>query len=44
VQIHVQQDIGEFFNIFLERIQNGFGETKAMMKKLMVDDLVQEGE
>jgi hypothetical protein len=28
----------------LERLQNGFGETKNMMKKIMAEDLALEGE
>ena len=38
--IYEQKDIGEFFQIFLERLQDGLGENKAMVRKLMSQDLV----
>jgi hypothetical protein len=39
IPIYEQKDIGEFFTIFLERLQDGLGENKAMIKKLMGEDL-----
>jgi ubiquitin carboxyl-terminal hydrolase 25/28 len=40
ISIYEQADIGEFFLNFLERMQDGLGESKALMRKLMGDDLV----
>lgn len=39
IPIYEQKDIGEFFTIFLERLQDGLGENKAMIRKLMGEDL-----
>ena len=40
ISIYEQADIGEFFLNFLERMQDGLGESKALMRKLMGDDLI----
>ena len=37
--IYEQKDIGEFFLNFLDRLQDGLGENKAIIRKLMGDDL-----
>ncbi len=42
ISIFEQKDIGEFFSIFLERMQEGMGENKQLIRKLMGEDLVQE--
>lgn len=39
IPIYEQKDIGEFFTVFLERLQDGLGENKAIIKKLMGEDL-----
>ena len=39
LSIYEQKDIGEFFLNFLERMQDGLGENKAMIRKLMGADL-----
>ena len=39
IAIYEQKDIGEFFNIFLDRMIDGLGENKAVIRKLMGDDL-----
>ena len=39
LSIYEQKDIGEFFLNFLERMQDGLGENKAMIRKLMGKDL-----
>jgi hypothetical protein len=39
IPIYEQKDIGEFFTVFLERLQDGLGENKAMIRKLMGEDL-----
>ena len=40
ISIYEQADIGEFFLNFLERMQDGLGESKSLMRKLMGDDLL----
>ena len=40
VPIYEQKDIGEFFSNFLDRLQDGLGENKAIIRKLMGDDFV----
>lgn len=44
ISIYEQKDIGEFFQLFLERLQDGLGENKAQMRKLMNSDFVKEME
>ena len=39
IAIYEQKDIGEFFMIFLERMIDGLGENKTVIRKLMGDDL-----
>ena len=39
LSIYEQKDIGEFFLNFLERMQEGLGENKAIIRKLMGKDL-----
>jgi ubiquitin C-terminal hydrolase len=39
IPIYEQKDIGEFFTVFLERLQDGLGENKVMIRKLMGEDL-----
>ena len=40
ISIYEQKDIGEFFITLLERLQEGMGENKQMIRKLMGDDLI----
>lgn len=37
--IYEQKDIGEFFLNFLDRLQDGMGENKSLIRKLMVEEL-----
>jgi hypothetical protein len=39
LSIYEQKDIGEFFMNFLERMQDGLGESKAIIRKMMSADL-----
>lgn len=39
LDIFEQKDIGEFFITLLERLQEGLGENKQLMRKLISDDL-----
>lgn len=39
IPIYEQKDIGEFFLNFLDRLQDGMGENKQLIRKLMVEDL-----
>lgn len=41
MNIYEQKDIGEFFQMFLERIQDGLGENKKLMRKLMGNDMAE---
>ena len=38
ISIYEQKDIGEFFLNFLDRMQDGLGENKNLIRKLMGDD------
>ena len=40
ISIYEQKDIGEFFLNFLDRMQDGLGENKSLIRKLMGDDFV----
>lgn len=42
ISIYEQKDIGEFFLNFLDRMQDGLCENKALMRKLMSDDLAND--
>jgi len=39
IPIYEQKDIGEFFLNFLDRLQDGMGENKSLIRKLMVEEL-----
>ena len=39
IPIYEQKDIGEFFLSFLDRLQDGMGENKSLIRKLMVEEL-----
>ena len=39
LSIYEQKDIGEFFLNFLERMQDGLGENKEIIRKMMTADL-----
>ena len=39
MSIYEQADIGEFFLNFLERMQDGLGENKDIIRKMMTADL-----
>ena len=39
MNIYEQKDIGEFFQMLLERVQDGLGENKELVRKLMGSDL-----
>jgi len=38
--INEQKDIGEFLTNFLERLQEGLGENKKLIRKMMDEDLL----
>ena len=40
IPIYEQKDVGEFWGNFLDRLQDGLGENKNMIRKLMGDDLI----
>lgn len=42
ISIYEQKDIGEFFLNFLERMQDGLGENKQLIRKLMGDDFARQ--
>ena len=42
ISIYEQKDIGEFFLNFLDRMQDGLGENKSLIRKLMGDDFVRQ--
>lgn len=39
ISIYEQQDIGEFFLNFLERLQDGLCENKTLIRKILGNDL-----
>jgi len=39
LNIFEQKDIGEFFITLLDRLQEGMGENKQLMRKLISEDL-----
>jgi|TARA_B110000285_G_C14920694_1_gene512439 hypothetical protein len=40
IEIYLQADICEFFLNFLDRLQDGLGENKAMIRKMMGNELL----
>lgn len=42
IPIYEQKDIGEFFLNFLERLQDGLGENKTLIRKMMGEELIKE--
>lgn len=42
IQIYLQADICEFFLNFLDRLQDGLGENKAMIRKMMGNELLMD--
>lgn len=42
IQIYMQADIIEFFLNFLERMQDGLGENKTLIRKMMGDELIKD--
>lgn len=38
ISIYEQKDIGEFFSIFLDRLQDGLGENKNLIRKVVAAD------
>jgi hypothetical protein len=42
ISIYEQKDIGEFFLNFLDRMQDGLGENKSLIRKLMGDDFARQ--
>jgi ubiquitin C-terminal hydrolase len=42
VPIYEQADIGEFFVNFLDRLQDGLGENKQLIRKMMGEELIKE--
>ena len=40
MEIYLQADICEFFLNFLDRLQDGLGENKAMIRKMMGNELL----
>lgn len=42
IPIYEQKDIGEFFLNFLDRLQDGLGENKQLIRKMMGEELIKE--
>jgi hypothetical protein len=42
ISIYEQKDIGEFFLNFLDRMQDGLGENKSLIRKLMGDEFARQ--
>lgn len=42
IPVYEQKDIGEFFLNFLERLQDGLGENKQLIRKMMGEELIKE--
>jgi hypothetical protein len=42
ISIYEQKDIGEFFLNFLDRMQDGLGENKNLIRKLMCDEFARQ--
>jgi hypothetical protein len=42
IEIFEQKDIGEFLIMFLERLQEGLGENKILMRKLMEEESLKQ--